>query len=553
MLETLKKQILLAKAEGKNNFAIKVNTIDKWKKVLGLLDSLGYQWASGVKLMDKNYHSDCWTFHGDRSHLIVHLKRSTPNCVRYGSGCTLNDNDMVISYEDLFGEEKTEEEKMSLNANTINLKEWAYTRDDIGMTNLAKYIYQAFAKKFAKAYKERYKTEQSESVIEKTVYMAFRDAHQCGNYYRTPAKLVVMNQSELDISLWKIRLRLETCAVSKGLYFKAKMYSRKIDGEAKYVSRECMEKFNELYFYCEKCDCYHEKAKTNFVKVYNHQTESVENYCSKATSNYKLIDGVYYHPALVKEDGTVAKHRVLSYHGFDWHSPKAQSKSLGNDDNSLKMGIEIETYGNPANSAFVNRYDDHFHCENDGSLSYGNSFEMISVPMTKNYWDSIRNTIIDPLFNTLRTNGQTEGNNGYGLHVHIDSKAFKDLDSVKWFIYNVQLHQRLIQKVARRNSNHYYDYQTGDGVYAVEELSLSRLQQQFSSHGTCVNTHMCGNGVGKTVELRVFKSTLDSETLYATLKLVENLVRLANEHSTNRRELLRGLKDYAIRQRIVIE
>lgn len=552
MLENLKNQIKLAKENHKKALGIKLDTLEKWETVLGLLEKLDYKWRTGSRLEDKNYWYD---YNGDTC-LFVNVQTITLNCVTYGSSYSITNDCKVISYEDLNKKEKVEEEKMTFNK-TSSLKEWAYTKDSIGMTNLAKYIYHAFAKKFAKAYKVWYQTEQSEKEIENTVYNAFRYAHQNGKFYRTPAKRVVMNKVALDkydIGVWLDSLCLESCFISNGLYFRSSLIPKNIDGSRKYISVKYNEKFDELYFYCDKCNCYHDKAKTTFVKVYNHQNETIETTCNKTIEGYKLIDGVYYHPDLIKDDGTIAKYKVHSYHGFDWSQPKAQAKSLGNSDNSLKMGVEIETYGNPNNSAFVNKYDDHFHCENDGSLAGGNSFEMISVPMTKNYWDSIRATIIDPLFETLKSNGQTNGNNGYGLHVHIDSKAFKDLDSVKWFIHNVQLHQRLIQKVARRKSSHYYDYQTNEGIYAVEDLNPSRLQQQFSSHGTCVNTHMTwGNQIGKTVEIRVFKSTLDSETLYSTLKLVENLVRLANEHSTSRRELLRGLKDYAVRQGIVIE
>ena len=364
-----------------------------------------------------------------------------------------------------------------------------------------------------------------------------------------------MNRTTLDLRAWMRTLRLSTCFISNDLCWSQSMNVKDIDGILRSVSDDHLDKFNELYFKCDTCGCYHEKAKTSTVKVYDHIEEDIRFTCSRSinTDDYKLIGDVYYNKALITDDDTIAEPRIYSYHSYNWRNPKAQAKSLDPNDNSLKMGIEIETYGAPNNSAFVNRYDDHFHCEYDGSLASGNSFEMISVPMTKNYWDSIRNTIIEPLFKTLRDNKQTEGNNGYGLHVHIDSKAFKDIDSVKWFIHNVQLHQRLIQKVARRDSDYYYDYHTGKGLYAIEELNISKLSQDFSSHGTCVNTHMCGDEIGKTVEIRVFKSTLDSETLYSTLKLVENLVRLANEHSTSRRELLRGLKDYAIKQRIVIE
>ena len=555
MLENLKNQIKLAKGNCKKALSIKLDTLEKWETVSGLLEKLDYKWRTGAKL---NNNNDYWYDYRGDTCLFIDVQTVSLKCVTYGSSYSITNECKIISYEDLIGKEKAEEEKMTFNK-TGSLKEWAYTRDDIGMTNLANYIYHAFAKKFAKAYKVWKQTEQSEKEIEDTVYNAFRYAHKNGNFHRTPAKLVVMNKMPLDslnMSLWSDRLSLETCFISNGLYFKNSLKAKNIDGTIKYIymSDKYSEKFDELYFYCSECNCYHDKAKTSLVKVYNHQTETVDTTCDKVTNGYKLIDGVYYHPDLIKDDGSIAKHKVHSYHYFDWSQPKAQAKSLGNNDSSLKMGIEIETYGSPNNSVFVNKYDDHFHCENDGSLAIGNSFEMISVPMTKNYWDSIRATIIDPLFKTLKDNGQTDGNIGYGLHVHVDSKAFKDLDSVKWFIHNVQLHQRLIQKIARRKSSGYYDYQTREGIYAVEDLSISRLQQQFSSHGTCVNTHIAWNNqIGKTVEIRVFKSTLDSETLYSTLKLVENLVRLANEHSTSRRELLRGLKDYAIRQGIVIE
>lgn len=554
MLDINKLKSLIDDDDNTGSTVIHTPTQESYNDLMKALDQLGYHWshvtdtpASEMNCFEKNLKS-----YGEK--FCVRLLHKSKNLVYAGVDYYLSSGFHIYECDDLI-KDKLEEEQKMINNNNLSLREWAYTKDDIGMTNLARYIYRRFAKKFAKAYKAIYSTEQDEISIETIVYLAFRKLHERCLYYRTPAKNVVMNRNTLDLRSWMKTLRLSTCFISNDLCWSQSMNVKNIDGILRSVSDDHLDKFNELYFKCDTCGCYHEKAKTSNVKVYDHIEDDIRFTCSKSinTDDYKLIGDVYYNKALITDDDTIAEPRIYSYHSYNWRNPKAQAKSLSDNDNSLKMGIEIETYGAPNNSAFVNRYDDHFHCEYDGSLASGNSFEMISVPMTKNYWDSIRNTIIEPLFKTLRDNKQTEGNNGYGLHVHIDSKAFKDIDSVKWFIHNVQLHQRLIQKVARRDSDYYYDYHTSKGLYAIEELNISKLSQDFSSHGTCVNTHMCGDEIGKTVEIRVFKSTLDSETLYSTLRLVENLVRLANEHSTSRRELLRGLKDYAIKQRIVIE
>ena len=545
---------LLIERDNTGSTVIHTPNQESYNDLMQALDQLGYHWShvTNTPASEINCFKRCSNSYGEK--FCVRLLNKDKYLGYAGMDYYLNSGFHIYECDDLI-KDKLEEENEMINNNNLSLREWAYTKDDIGMTNLARYIYRRFAKKFAKAYKAIYATEQDEISIETIVYLAFRKLHERCLYYRTSAKNVVMNRTTLDLRSWMRTLRLSTCFISNDLCWSQSMNTKNIDGIIRSVSDDHLDKFNELYFKCDTCGCYHEKAKTSTVKVYDHIEDDIRFTCSKSinTDDYKLIGDVYYNKALITDDDTIAEPRIYSYHSYNWRNPKAQAKSLDPNDNSLKMGIEIETYGAPNNSAFVNRYDDHFHCEYDGSLASGNSFEMISVPMTKNYWDSIRNTIIEPLFKTLRDNKQTEGNNGYGLHVHIDSKAFKDIDSVKWFIHNVQLHQRLIQKVARRDSDYYYDYHTGKGLYAIEELNISKLSQDFSSHGTCVNTHMCGDEIGKTVEIRVFKSTLDSETLYSTLKLVENLVRLANEHSTSRRELLRGLKDYAIKQRIVIE
>lgn len=536
--------------------AIPISTFQKWVDILALCERMGIKWSSGDNALTLVRN---WNEYKEKTYLLVRTIHHHSLLGFCDQGWIEENKEMVYLLDliDLLKDEKEGgEETMTQTTKMQIIKKWMYARDEHGMTNLAKYIYKKFSKKLAKEYKACYFIDQSEKDIADIVLNAFITCHDHGRYYRTQAKNVVMNKRSLDINFWLTELGLVVDFMSGNIINRYYASQVMVDRKKRYIADTEWEAFREQYAYCENCHTYHLKSTTPMYKVYNYAAyeddDLIKYTCQDFTknNNYVLHKGVWTDKDLIKKDGLVAKREVLSYHSFNWGQEKAQAKSKGEKDNSLKMGIEIETYGNIANSAFVNKYDDHFHCESDSSLESGYSFEMISVPMTKRYWNSIRKSVIEPLFTTLKNHGHESGDEDYGLHVHIDKSAFKDLNSVKWFIHNVQLHQRDIQKMARRDSSHYYDYHTEDGIYPVEDITTSLLQQEFSSHNTCVNTHMYCGEIGDTIEIRVFKSTLDADTLYSTLKLVENLVRLANKHSTSKKTLLSGIENFAKKHRV---
>lgn len=443
-----------------------------------------------------------------------------------------------------------------LQSNNQTFKEWYDTRHSSGMTNGTYYVYHLFSQKVARVVKKLHPLSDEDTTYNSMMYR-LKSLYQSGFYRRTYCRqMYKYNDNEL---LYKVlsNFTVYQCSDCGSLCVLGNCNSYTTDTDNRVLCGRCSEKFKETHFYCEDCHKWHDMATTHTIKVYNNKTNNITNKCSGSVDFDKytyLADRDCYALKAICElkDGkwVLAKNEVLGYHCFDWRNIKPQA--LDDNDKSPFMGFEIETYGSPRNSRVVNKRSEYFHCERDGSLAYDNSFEIISVPLSYNLWQEKYN-MMQEFFNDLALVGQTEGDLGYGLHIHIDTNAFKDLDAIKWFIHNVQYHQRDMEKLARRKNSGYFDYNTTRGVYPIEDLTFNQISNSFNGHGSCVNTHCGSRNVGKTIEIRVFKSTLDLETFYATLRLTKNLVDMANEHSTRKCDLLKGIKNYATSVRINIE
>lgn len=286
--------------------------------------------------------------------------------------------------------------------------------------------------------------------------------------------------------------------------------------------------FNELGNYLKS-------SVLDIASDINIDLDTVKIYIDTANSYLTKIDGKY----------TFITPKIHSYHDWNWRN--VVNKYANNEDKSMLLGVELETNGPTINSAYAT--NDIFHCEKDGSLEDDYSFEMISVPCSYNYWLSYKNQL-DQLFATLKQKGQTNGDDGYGFHVHIDKKAFKNTKAIGRLIHMIRKFQSQFELLARRDDDYYYDYHANRDI-SLEDLQCeSILDAYFNGHSSCVNTHI-GYDRTKTVEIRIFKSTLNTDTFYATLELVKNMVDLANsdEDITDIKQIVHGdtLVSYANR------
>lgn len=206
--------------------------------------------------------------------------------------------------------------------------------------------------------------------------------------------------------------------------------------------------------------------------------------------------------------------QIYDYHNFDNYEPL----NLEDEDDDVYYGFEIETEGNLQNSCLIDN-DGLLHCERDSSLRTG--FEIVSQPMSWGYLTSDETkTFLKSLFEELKNKGQTaDKESTCGLHIHVSVEAFKTDDSIERTKAIVAGFKDNFEKLARRKQNSYCGYLKVDGI----KVKKKDIKKQFHGRYVAVN-----DTNDDTIEFRMFQSTLDYNTLMASIELVKNIIALAN-------------------------
>jgi len=216
--------------------------------------------------------------------------------------------------------------------------------------------------------------------------------------------------------------------------------------------------------------------------------------------------------------------------------------------NTMFFGTEVEvdnfdtTAGRTAAHAAAQAFaDEHLcHIEHDGSLN--NGFEIVSAPMTLS---AHKATDWTGLFSTITANGgKAHETRTCGLHVHVSRAALGNDDRAKKLALGkilemVERFQPEFSALARRNIADCqwarptgYGHSLTDGSRAIRRKS-DRIQ---SSQGIDCHDGARYRAVNlqnrSTIEFRFFKGTLNADTFYATLALVDGLVRYCKTHTT---------------------
>jgi len=214
---------------------------------------------------------------------------------------------------------------------------------------------------------------------------------------------------------------------------------------------------------------------------------------------------------------------------------------------ALYEGWELETdgYDDDDDAEYVSdRVDEmrgeYCHCEHDGSLDTG--FEIITQPMTlaahkAANWGEMLDKISE-------LGGHSHDTDTCGLHVHVSRAALGNDDDARTLciakiLEFVERFQQELSCFARRDITSCnwarrtnYGYSPNDSSRTARRKARAvQSSQGFNCHDDrrykCVNLQNA-----KTVEFRFFKGTLSPRALYATLALVDGLVRFCKTHTT---------------------
>ena len=202
----------------------------------------------------------------------------------------------------------------------------------------------------------------------------------------------------------------------------------------------------------------------------------------------------------------------------------------------LYMGVELETDENDDRDRLArNVFDavgDCMECKRDGSLSC-RGLEIVSQPFglyyhTSGIWETIVNLVRDE-------NGLSDCTNTCGLHVHSNRGFFGSQDESDNAALRIDsLFSRFTDEMVRFTRRDYEQLEQWADMprdYAIphDENKAQRIRKYKrikADDGRYVAVNIRNDA---TIELRLFRGSLNIETLYATFEFVAGLMHVARD------------------------
>ncbi len=218
------------------------------------------------------------------------------------------------------------------------------------------------------------------------------------------------------------------------------------------------------------------------------------------------------------EDANRAYSPIRSYH---YHKGTYEFKDNGEVLPQKFRGFELEIETNGLNLELfeiLENYDSEFAFEEDGSLN--NGFEVISNPMSFEYWRNVGFDVLRDLITDLKGVGGVyswDGGN-CGLHVHFSrdewsSETFRTL--IKLIIANPTYFKALSGRD---------DF----GYCRIPNFNDYDLESLYNSE-----RYLAVNFTRETAEFRFFRGTLDTPSIWCSIELCDYLLRYCEHISEN--------------------
>ena len=312
--------------------------------------------------------------------------------------------------------------------------------------------------------------------------------------------------------------------------------------------------------YCVDCYNLHRNRCQCCGNIYDAEAaEAWGNMCPSCANDHFVCDscGGTFHVDDYGDDGCCSTCSAQTSYIKEYHSgatggiqflPSGTFESVGQ---KLHFGVELETDDfhssrerNCAGTKLedISQDESLFWMENDGSLDDG--IEIITQPATLKYhqlefpWKKITDIIED-------CGGKSHDTHTCGLHIHF-SRAFfyqtnylyknptGDLRTIRLLYLFEKFWEQLVV-FSRRNPKALAQNAEKYGCPLLDKRAtdkISDIHHEYSRY-YAVNLHP-----RETIEIRLFRGTLNPDTIIGSIELVDLLVRMAKKMSTKK---LQGL------------
>lgn len=267
----------------------------------------------------------------------------------------------------------------------------------------------------------------------------------------------------------------------------------------------------------------------------------VEVYCCDACDEMFYSDNIIWNDngngycRDCHSDAADASCCVLDYHGFENWQPR------GTDE--LKYGFELEIenngcdiYQNDVVKTIYNIMNADIVCEHDGSLN--NGFEIISHPMDMTYIKANEHKIKEML-TYLKKIGYVSHNPGTcGLHVHASRLGLGSTKAEQNRVINnlLMLFENFMEELivfSRRRESQIERWSQFLSKYLgcnSDIIGMKFIDKNKDNTGRYMAINLTKF---RTIEFRLFRGTLNFNSFMATIKLVDNFIKIAKKKSIN--------------------
>ena len=259
---------------------------------------------------------------------------------------------------------------------------------------------------------------------------------------------------------------------------------------------------------CRKCGAYY---------ITQASADPAEELCPSCSLRLFITPYHRYSPPLHfwhVDDNTDARNKL--YYGFELEIDEGGEKHSIAAEIVKRMNPDPET---PSHPWFM-------YCSHDGSLN--NGMELISMPATLAYHHSQREVYAE-LFKWLKSNSYLSHNTSTcGLHFHFSRAFFDDApnpdECVSKLLYLVERFWDELTVFSRRDYKSLSHYAKKIDMDPDDFFDQWNKNHDHDGHYYSVNITN-----DDTIEFRMFRGTLNVDTFFATLDLVDAFVHLAKE------------------------
>ena len=301
----------------------------------------------------------------------------------------------------------------------------------------------------------------------------------------------------------------------------------------------------EFYTHVDNCDGRNEIYEYNgeYITLSYMEYNSLVHDCD---GDIRHIDDVYYwesdceyHDSPEYDDDDNEEEEGAELINRYSYKPTPKFFTLPYDDkNTPFLGIELEIERRNSNSIKHGELaqqitNEHWYFKTDGSLTDG--FEIVTHPLTFNYLNHAKESIINSL-KLISDNGYNSYNaNTCGMHIHITKKAFTTWQLYRFLKFFVE-NKEFIIGISQRKSDKLQKWANIEDNTNSELIYKAKKKDGNSARYVAVNLQNYA-----TIEVRIFRGTLNPQSFYKNIEFVYSLFMYTKD---NNEITLEGYKTY---------